>query len=410
MNKKNFLEGMVVGIVLIMALNMLIYFVLPAMSFSPLNTTAGFDISSRDKLNRIYRIIDTHFVDDFDRSELQRGMFMGLMYGLGDIYSTYMSIEEFTAFNEQTEGIYPGIGAIVTNTEDGRVMVVAPFDGTPAYQAGIMAQDVIFAVDGVDTRNLGLEMIVSMMRGEAGTAVILTIFRESEGRTFDVEIIRDHITMQTVTYRMLTDDIGYIRLSGFERVTYIQFVEALQSLKNQGADGFIFDVRNNPGGLLDVVGDITNLLVPEGNIVFTEDRRGHQRFLRSDADYLNIPLVLLVNGNSASASEVMAGAIRDYGVGVIVGEQTFGKGLVQNVFPLDDGSAVKLTVARYYSPKGISIHGEGITPDYVVPMEPELSARITALTIEEDIQLLKAVDVMEGMLMQGVPGVARVSP
>ena len=408
MNKKNFLEGMVVGIVLIMALNMLIYFVLPAMNISPIHTrSTGFDNSARDKLNMIYRIIDTHFVDDFDIADLERGMFMGLMYGLGDRYSTYMCAREFAAFNEQTEGVYPGIGAIVTNSEDGRVMVVAPFDGTPAQAAGIMPQDIIFAVDGVDTRNLGLEVVVSMMRGEAGTSVTLTILRESEVQPFDIEIIRDHIVMQTVSYRMLTDDIGYIRLSGFERVTYSQFVEALQSLKNQGAEGFIFDVRNNPGGLLDIVGDITNLLVPEGNIVFTEDRRGHQRFMRSDADYLGIPLVLLVNGNSASASEVMAGAIRDHGVGVIVGEQTFGKGLVQTVFSLDDGSAVKLTVARYYSPGGTSIHGEGITPDYIVPMEPELTARITALTIEEDVQLKKAVDIMEGMLMEELHSIAR---
>ena len=397
MNKKNFLEGMIAGIILVMAVNMLIIFALPAV-FSRTAAGGGFDSRLKDKMNIIYRIIDTHFVDQFYIEDLERGMFIGLMYGLGDVYSTYLSASEYAQFEERTRGVYAGIGAVVTSTEDGRVVVVSPFDGSPAAEAGIMAQDVIMSVDGVDTMNIGLDLVVAMMRGLPGTDVEITIFRESENRTLDFTITRDFITIQTVSYRMLADGIGYIRLSGFEQVTYEQFKEALDSLIEQGAKGFILDVRNNPGGLLDVVADIVDLLVPEGIIVFTEDRYGNRDYLHSGADYLGKPIVLLVNGSSASASEVLAGAIMDYGVGALVGEQTFGKGLVQRVFPLPDGSAVKLTVARYFTPNGISIHGEGITPDYVVPMAAEYRARIAGLTLEEDVQLQKAVEVMEGLM------------
>jgi len=398
MNKKNFLEGMVAGIVLIIALNMLIYTVLPAMNFAPSGFSGGFGEGSRDKLNHIYGLINNHFVDDFETEDLERGMFMGLMYGLGDVYSTYMSAEEYSRFREQTEGVYPGIGAVVAVTEDGRAMIVSPFDGSPAAEAGIMAQDIIMAVDDMDTRGLGLDIIVAAMRGEPGTAVRLTIYRESTSETFEFIVIRDFITMRTVSHRMLNEEIGYIRLSGFEQVTYEQFVEAVELLKSDGALGLVIDVRNNPGGMLDIVGEITNLLVPEGNIVFTENRQGHQEFLQSDAEYLGMPLALLVNGNSASASEVMAGAIKDHEVGIIVGEQTFGKGLVQRVFALPDGSAVKLTVSRYYSPNGTSIHGVGITPHYVVPMEAELAAQIASLDASEDVQLQRALEVVAQML------------
>jgi len=397
MNKKNFLEGVAVGIVLVMALNMLIYFVMPTILTTRATPGGGFDSEAKDKLNTIYRIIDMHFVDSFYIEDLERGMFMGLMYGLGDAYSSYMSPEEHAQFTERTRGVFAGIGAVVTGTEDGRVKVVSPFDGSPAAAAGIMAQDIIMAVDGVDTRNVGLDVVVSRMRGVPGTSVDITIFRESEDRTFDVTIVRDFITMQTVSHRMLDDKIGYIRLSGFEQVTYDQFKEALEDLKSQGAEGFILDVRNNPGGLLDIVASIADLLVPEGTIVYTEDRNGNQRHLRSTADHLGIPLVLLVNGNSASASEVLAGAIRDHGVGVLVGEQTFGKATVQSIFPLQDESAVRLTIARYFTPNGSAIHGEGIAPDYVVPMEAEYAARIAALTLEEDVQLQKAIEVVNGL-------------
>ena len=402
MNKKNFLEGIMAGIVLAMSVNILASFAIPALTKAApaLGVSSSKEIGTGDKLNKIYNIIDSHYVEDYSEIKLEDSMYGGLVSGLGDIYSSYMSAAEYTVFNEQSEGKYAGIGAVVTSTEDERVMVVSPYDGSPAANAGMMPKDIIMAVNGMDTRGAGLDTVVSMMKGEPGTSVNITLYRESENRTFDVDIVRDTIIIPTVTQKMLDNNIGYIRLSGFERVTYKQFATALSELKTEGAQGFVLDVRNNPGGLLDVVADICNLLVPQGNIVYTEDKNGEQQFLKSDKNYLDMPMTLLVNGNSASASEVMAGAIKDHGVGVLVGEQTFGKGVVQNIYPLEDGSAVKVTIARFYSPNGVCIHGEGITPDHVVEMEPELSANVSSLTFEEDIQLQKAAEIVLEMINQ----------
>jgi len=396
MKEKKFLEGVIVGIVIVMAVNMLIYFAVPTM-FRGTSVSRGFDSQIVEKMNRIYSIIDIHFVDHFSIDDLERGMFMGLMYGLGDAYSAYMCMEEYAQFEERTSGVFAGIGAVVSGTEDGRVVVVSPFDGSPAAEAGLMAQDIIMGVDGVDTHGLGTDTVVSMLRGTPGTDVVVTVFRESREETFDVTITRAFITIQTVSYRMIDGDVGYIRLSGFDQVTFEQFSGALDSLKEQGAQGFVIDVRNNPGGLLDIVADIANLLVPEGNIVYTQDRYGNQSALSSDENYLGMPIVVLVNGNSASASEVLAGAIMDHGMGILVGEQTFGKGTVQRLFPLPDGSAVKLTVARYFTPNGTTIHGYGITPHYIVTMEPEVTAMIAGLETEDDLQLVKALEVLSTM-------------
>ena len=392
MKDRKFLEGIIVGMVFVIAINMLFHFAVPAM-FTPV-TGRGFDRASTEKMNMIYNIIDVHFVDHFSIENLERGMFMGLMYGLGDPYASYLCEEEHTQFQERTSGVFAGIGAVVTGTDDGRVMVVSPFDGSPAAEAGIMAQDIVMKVDDVDTLNMGVDLVVAMLRGTPGTDVTITIFRESENRTFEITVTRAFITVQTVSSRMLEDNIGYIRLSGFEQVTYDQFRNALDSLQEQGAQALIIDVRNNPGGLLDIVADIANLLVPEGIVVYTEDRYGNQSFLRSDSNYLGLPIVVLINGNSASASEVLAGAILDHGVGTLVGEQTFGKGTVQRIFGLPDGSAVKLTIARYFTPSGTSIHGYGITPNHIVEMDSTYTARIAALDISEDVQLLKAVEVI----------------
>jgi len=395
MKDRKFLEGIIVGMVFAIAIHMLIQFSVPAM----LTTTAGrgFDRAATEKMNMIYNIIDAHFVDHFCVEDLERGMFIGLMYGLGDPYAAYLSVEEHEQFQERTSGVFVGIGAVVSGTEDGRVMIVSPFDGSPAAEAGIMAQDIVMAVDGVDTLNIGVDSVVAMLRGTPYTDVVITIFRESEDRTLDITVTRALITVPTVSSRMLDDNIGYIRLSGFEQVTYTQFKEALDELQGGGAQGLIIDVRNNPGGLLDIVADIANLLVPEGIIVYTEDRYGNQHFLSSDEDYLGLPIVVLVNGNSASASEVLAGAIMDHGVGTLVGEQTFGKATVQRIFGLPDDSAIKFTIARYFTPNGTGIHGYGITPHHIVEMDPAYTARIAGLDIDEDVQLLKAIEIMNDL-------------
>jgi len=244
-----------------------------------------------------------------------------------------------------------------------------------------------------------LEEVTSLTKGRAGTSVRLTIYRPSEDRLFDVNIVRSQINIPTVNSEMLSDNIGYIRISSFDRVTVGQFQDAFDELQDKQMDGLIIDLRNNPGGLLDVVAKITNMLTPEGIIVYTEDKHGNREYIYSDADYAGIPLVILVNGFSASASEVLSGAVRDLNVGTLVGETTFGKGIVQNLYPLSDGSAIKVTVAKYFTPGGISIQGEGLIPDYVVEMPNEDAIRIGQLEFEEDVQLSEAHEIILNMVV-----------
>jgi carboxyl-terminal processing protease len=272
--------------------------------------------------------------------------------------------------------------------------VITPFEGFPGAKAGIIPGDRIIRVDGNDVSGDTYEEAVAMLKGPPGTSVNVTLYREGEC-TFEIAIIREQIDIPTVSHRMLDDGVGYIRITNFDRVTYNQFVTAYEDLKSQNMQGLIIDLRNNPGGLLNIVTDMTNLLVPEGYIVYTEDRNGIREYIFSDAErHIEIPLALIVNGNSASASEVMAGAVKDMGVGSLVGTQTFGKGLVQNLFDLSDGTALKITIAKYYTPSGVCIHGEGITPCYIVDMPNELTTRLSALSLEEDPQLQKAIDVI----------------
>jgi len=352
-----------------------------------------------EKLHHIHRIIENNFIGDFDLELAIEMMFAGFVYGAGDPYTVYMDEVTFAAFREETEGSFIGIGVSITvDVTDNRILIISPFEGSPAFEAGILPGDKIVRINGYEVFGDGINEAIRMMRGEAGTEVIVTIYRESNGTTFDVPIIRAVIEVETVRSSVLEGNIGYIRISQFDRVTYEQFVTAYERLMEQNVGGLILDVRNNPGGLLDVVNNITNMLVPEGIITYTEDAQGRRVYIPSDSRQIEIPLVVLVNGNSASASEVLSGAVLDTGVGELLGTTTFGKGLVQNIFPLRDGSAIKVTVQRYYTPSGISIHGEGITPNHYVEMDVELTNNLMRLTIEEDVQLQEAISVIGEMI------------
>jgi len=277
--------------------------------------------------------------------------------------------------------------------EDNRVTVVTVFAGSPAEGAGLLPGDKILEVDGTSMDDKRMEEVTALVKGTPGTQVRLGILRGTD--TFNITITRQQINVPTVNHQMLANGIGYLRIESFERVTYNQFVEAYLDLRNQGVQGLIIDVRNNPGGLLETVVDIGNLLLPSGSILYAENKQGERIAYRSDDNRrIDLPLVMLVNGGSASASEVLTGAVRDHEVGTIVGQQTFGKGVVQSLYMLSDGSAVKVTIARYYTPSGISIHGEGIIPDYIVEVDRETAIMAARLTLEEDIQLQKAIDVL----------------
>lgn len=324
---------------------------------------------TEEKLAAIQDVIEEYYYQDadIDVDAMTEGMYAGMVNSLGDPYSVYYTEEEWNDLMQETEGIYYGIGAylmIDPNTGLGKISGV--IENTPAQEAGLRADDLLYQVDGVSTMGMELSEIVAMVKGEEGTTVHLTIYREGETDYLEVDVERREIEAPTVNYEMLEDDIGYIQITEFDEVTTDQFTEALAVIKGSEAKGLILDLRGNPGGSLSVVVDIARQILPKGLIVYTEDKYGQRDEYDCDGkNELNLPLVVLVNGNSASASEILAGAIKDYKKGVLLGTTTFGKGIVQRVLPLTDGTALKLTISAYYTPNGNNIHGVGIEPDVV---------------------------------------------
>lgn len=352
------------------------------------------DTSYEEKIQDIYKVLQDNYVDEINDEDLEDMMYTGLVAGLGDPYSVYMNQENFQSFMESSEGTYYGIGAVVSPSDDNKVLVVTPYEGAPAYNAGIRSGDKILKVNGTEVYGSALDEAVSLIKGEKGTTVSVEV-EKTDGTVVTLDVYRDEITIPTIDYEMLENDLGYIQISAFDRVTEDQFNEAYDELLSKNMNGLIIDLRNNPGGLLDVVSNITDRLIPKGFITYTEDKDGKREYIYSDSEEIEIPLVILVNENSASASEVLSGAVKDTGKGILVGETTFGKGLVQNIFPLSDGSAVKTTIARYYTPSGVCIHGIGIEPNYVVDISEEDAANLAMIEFEDDVQLQKAIEVLE---------------
>jgi carboxyl-terminal processing protease len=291
----------------------------------------------------------------------------------------------------QTTGSYAGLG-IYLDEKDGRILVVAPIEDSPAEKAGIKSGDLILKVNDQEVLSTDMDKAISMMKGKEGIKVKLTVFREGTGN-LDFNMTTSKITFKTVKSEMLDSNIGYIRITTFDENTAGAFNSALESLKSQNMKGLVIDLRDNPGGLLDTSTQIADKLVGEGNIVYTINNQGEKEEWKSDANKLNVPLVLLVNGGSASASEIVSGAVRDYKAGTLIGTKTFGKGLVQTIIGLKDGSGVKVTIAKYYTPSGECIQGIGITPDIVLDL-PEADKN-RELKHDEDIQLQKAIEVIK---------------
>ncbi len=330
---------------------------------------------SIEKLEAIEEVIDEYYYrdEDIDTDAMIEGMYAGVVDSLGDPYSVYYTAEEWQSLMEETEGIYYGIGAYLSlDTATGLGKISGVIADTPAEEAGLRENDIIYKVDGESVQGLELSEIVSRVKGEEGTIVHLTIVREGETDYLEIDVTRRQIESPTVTYEMYDNGIGYIQITEFDDVTTDQFTEALAVIKGSDAKGLILDLRGNPGGSLPVVVDIARMLLPEGLIVYTEDKYGEREEYSCDGKHeLDIPLVVLVNGNSASASEILAGAIKDYGKGTLIGTTTFGKGIVQRVLPLTDGTALKLTISDYYTPNGNNIHGIGIEPDIECELDTE---------------------------------------
>lgn len=348
--------------------------------------------ATMQKMGVLEEMIGEYYLEDAEEPALEQGVYKGMIEALGDPYSTYYSQEELEDLQNKTQGIYYGIGARVGIDADTQLPRIASvIEGTPAQEAGLMAGDLLYQVDDTPVQGMDLNSAVALVKGDEGTIVHLTVIREGEADYLEFDVERRKLENETVTCEMLEDGIGYIQIQEFDDVTVDQFEEALTACRSEGMQGLVLDLRGNPGGNLSTVCEIARMMLPEGLIVYTEDKNGEREEYTCDGTrQLEMPLVVLVDANSASASEILAGAIKDYGIGTLVGTTTFGKGIVQRIMKLSDGSAVKLTVSKYYTPKGNNIHEIGISPDVEVPFESE-----PYLEDGTDNQLNRAVEVLK---------------
>lgn len=316
------------------------------------------------KIDELMSYIDLYYNDDCDEDDIRNAIYAGTLEGLGDPYSVYYTADEYKDMQISTSGKYYGIGAALgQDAKTKEVTISKVYEGTPAEEAGLRDGDQIVKVNDTVSTSEELSDLVQKIRGEEGTTVHLKIYRTSTKKTFEVDVERKNVELPSITSKMLDGGIGYIQISEFQSKTEEQFKSALADLKKQGMKSLIVDVRSNPGGLITAAANILDQILPEGTVVYTEDKYGKREDYTSDSKCLKCPIAILVNENSASASEIFAGAIKDYNYGTLIGTKTFGKGIVQTVFPLEDGDAVKITTAKYYTPKGNYIHGVGIEPD-----------------------------------------------
>ncbi|NLL79495.1 MAG: S41 family peptidase [Clostridiales bacterium] len=321
--------------------------------------------STNNKMQVIKDTIEEYYLEEVDEDALTDGIYAGMVASLGDPYSAYYSQEDLEELRQQTAGIYYGIGAYIgKDTNTGLPMITGTIEGTPAEASGLQYGDLICAVDDQPVEGMENSEVVLLIKGEEGTTVKVTVYREGEADYLDFDIKRKKIESPTVEQEMFPGGIGYIRIMEFDDVTVDQFTEALAVCKGSDMKGLILDLRNNPGGNVSAVTEIARQILPKGLIVYTEDKAGERVEYSCDGrQELNVPLVVLVNGGSASASEILAGAIKDHEKGILLGATTFGKGIVQRIVPLTDGSALKLTVSSYFTPNGNNIHKVGIEPN-----------------------------------------------
>ncbi|NLP06944.1 MAG: S41 family peptidase [Clostridiaceae bacterium] len=319
------------------------------------------------KFNRVMDILKKDFYQKVDANKMLEGAIYGLAESLGDPYTVYFDKKQMEAFLEKSRGSYVGIGVTVNVDDDGLLTVIEPAKGSPAMEAGILQGDKIVKVDGKDVTSVSDEnMIISMIKGKENTHVNITVYRPSEDRYVQFNIKRKRIRASNIKSEILSGNIGYIKIAMFDSEIARYFRNDLSNMLKNGIEGLIIDLRDNPGGSFEQVVEIADSLLPAGTIVYTEDRDGRKEYRYSDKAYVDLPLAILINSNSASASEILAGSVRDHGRGILVGTRTFGKGLVQELKLLGDGSGLKVTISRYFTPSGTCIHGTGIEPDIEV--------------------------------------------
>lgn len=349
-----------------------------------------------EKIGQIEEVINQNYLNEVDEEEIEAGIYKGIISGLGDPYAAYYTQDELKALRESTSGAYQGIGAKLSQDPDsGAIQVVTCFEGTPAQKAGLLPGDILYTVNGTEVTGKDLTDVVSMIKTAEGDQVHIQVARDGEKDYLDFDVERSEVSVPTVAYKMMDNKIGYVAISEFDEVTAKQFQDALADLDEQGMEKLVIDLRNNLGGLLDTCCEMLRQILPEGRIVYTEDKDGNQEEYNCDgAHAFKKPLVVLVNGYSASAAEIFSGAVKDYGIGTLVGTKTFGKGIVQRIVGLQDGTAVKLTISKYFTPNGTDIHQKGIEPDVTVELDESLKNKVT-ITEEEDNQLQKAISILQ---------------
>lgn len=353
------------------------------------------DSSHVQKIEYLEKMIDQEYLGEVDNAEMAEGIYAGLVYGLGDVYSRYYTADEYAQETASTDGAYAGIGVSIQKNKNGGVQIAECYEGGPGAEAGLQTGDVITAINDTDVTDMELSDVVSLIRENKDNTIVLTVFRENEEKSREISVDVTDVELPSVFGEMLDKKTGYIQITQFTGVTPQQYKDMFAELKDKGMECLVIDLRDNPGGLLTSVCDILREILPEGLIVYTEDKYGNREEENCDGKHqLDMPLAVLVNENSASASEIFAGAVQDHEVGTIVGITTYGKGVVQELRQLSDGSAVKLTVSNYYTPNGNSINKVGIKPDVEVKLASELLNK-DEITHEEDNQLQKALNVIE---------------
>lgn len=390
-------------IIIVLVTNLLTFGITNLIS-TTFNNKAYIPVAEYNKLKSVYNefskvmlvedYIRNNYLRDADKEKLMEGQLKGLFYSLEDPYSAYMTQDEFGSLMEETSGSFGGIGVVVTPGDDNLITVVSSIEGTPGEKAGIKSGDKIIGVDKKEFMAENMNDAVKLMKGEPNTEVTLTIMRKKtakENEILDIPITREIIRIETVKSNIIDDDIGYIKISSFDDLTYNDFKEQLDKLGKENIQGLIIDLRNNPGGLLDRTVQIADELLGEGDIVYTQTKDGKRQYERSDKKMVDYPLAILINGGSASASEILSGAIKDHNRGVLIGTKTFGKGVVQTIHGLKDGSGIKLTTSEYFTPNGINIHGVGIEPDILVELDQDVEV-IGIDNLQKDNQLKKAIE------------------
>lgn len=351
------------------------------------------------KVEKIKGVLEKYYMGDIDYEKATDGIYAGLIDSLGDPYTVYFSPSEYKEFSLTTNGNYAGVGSTVTTNADGNVEFVKPFKNGPAYNAGVLPGDILCEVDGEDVLGMDIDAVVQKMRGEPGTRVSFKIYRPKDSEYIDLTVVRDNVEEPTIEYEMLEDDIGYIICTAFDKVTEKQYLDAVDDLTVRGMKALVIDLRNNPGGMLTTVTSMLDRILPKNKLlIYMEDKNGNrEEYFSQSSKTVDVPIAVLINGNSASASEVFAGCLQDYGVATLVGTKSFGKGIVQSLIPLGDGSAVKVTTSKYFSPLGRNIHGVGFEPDIKVELDKELKT-LVEIPKEKDNQLQAAIQCVKEKL------------